>query len=100
MRGCALAIILGTVVGTSSSIFIASPILLFLRKTAATGYGSGLSGQRFRRGPIIKSNRTESAGPVAEPENPGKSLDSDVPAALGTIGYGLYSNQFGFLGPL
>jgi preprotein translocase subunit SecF len=30
MRGFALAIIFGVIVGTSSSIFIASPILLFL----------------------------------------------------------------------
>jgi preprotein translocase subunit SecF len=30
MRGFALAILFGIVVGTSSSIFIASPILLFL----------------------------------------------------------------------
>jgi preprotein translocase subunit SecF len=30
MHGCVLAIILGIVVGTSSSIFIASAILLFL----------------------------------------------------------------------
>jgi preprotein translocase subunit SecD/preprotein translocase subunit SecF len=30
LRGLALAIIFGIVVGTSSSIFIASPILLFL----------------------------------------------------------------------
>jgi len=30
MRGFGLAIILGIVIGTSSSIFIASPILLFL----------------------------------------------------------------------
>jgi preprotein translocase subunit SecF len=30
MRGFALALIFGIVVGTSSSIFIASPILLFL----------------------------------------------------------------------
>jgi preprotein translocase subunit SecF len=40
MRGFALAIIFGIIVGTSSSIFIASPILLFLgekrlRPTAA-----------------------------------------------------------------
>lgn len=32
MRGCALAILFGIVVGTSSSIFIASPILTFLRE--------------------------------------------------------------------
>jgi len=30
MRGFALAIIFGIIIGTSSSIFIASPILLFL----------------------------------------------------------------------
>jgi preprotein translocase subunit SecF len=33
MRGFALAILFGIVVGTSSSIFIASPILLFLGET-------------------------------------------------------------------
>jgi preprotein translocase subunit SecF len=32
MRGFGLAIIFGIVIGTSSSIFIASPILLFLEK--------------------------------------------------------------------
>ena len=87
MRGFALAIIFGIVVGTSSSIFIASPILLFLgEKTAAAGDNSGCTARRFRCGAIIKSQQSEAAGPAAKPDNPGKSLDSDVPGLLGTIG--------------
>jgi SecD/SecF fusion protein len=43
MRGFALAILFGIVIGTSSSIFIASPILLFLGRS---GCGPGSPGLR------------------------------------------------------
>jgi len=50
MRGFGIAIIFGIIVGTSSSIFIASPILLFLGE------------KRLRRGPV---RATQPGGPVA-----------------------------------
>jgi hypothetical protein len=52
MRGFGLAIIFGIIIGTSSSIFIASPILLLWRETAATGGGSCSSAEQFRCGTI------------------------------------------------
>jgi preprotein translocase subunit SecF len=51
MRGFALAIIFGIIIGTSSSIFIASPILLFLGEN------------RLRRS---SSPASQQKGPIAE----------------------------------
>lgn len=53
LRGFALAIIFGIVVGTSSSIFIASPILLFLGQKRLRPYLA--QGARITRGEAISS---------------------------------------------
>jgi hypothetical protein len=67
MRGFGVAIIFGIIIGTSSSIFIASPILLFpRRKTAAAGGDPCSSVEQFRGGTIENQIKPAPLRPAGE----------------------------------
>jgi SecD/SecF fusion protein len=62
LRDFALAIIIGVVVGTYSSIFVASPIVLWWTRARGGGASGGSGGSALRREILEKSNALDSDG--------------------------------------